>query len=140
MLVHLFGATSSPSCASFCLKKMASDNQGEFDEETITTVDRNFYVDDCLKSLPTTDKAIRLSGQLRELLSRGRFRLTKWISNDRNVITTVPVTKRAPWVVNLDLEDLPVERTLGVQWAMETDDFASWMEEKPAHVEESCLL
>ena len=123
MLVHLFGATSSPSCASFCLKKTASDNQGDFDVETITTVDRNFYVDDCLKSVPATDKAARLSGQLRELLSRGGFRLTKWISNDRNVIATVPVTERAPSVVNLDLEDLPVERTLGVQWAMETDDF-----------------
>ena len=123
MLVHLFGVTSSPSCASFCLKKTASDNQGDFDVETITTVDRNFYVDDCLKSVPTTDKAARLSGQLRELLSRGGFRLTKWISNDRNVIATVPVTERAPSVVNLDLEDLPVERTLGVQWAMETDDF-----------------
>ena len=123
MLVHLFGATSSPSCASFCLKKTASDNKGEFDEETITTVDRNFYVDDCLKSVPTTDKAARLSGQLRELLSRGGFRLTKWLSNDRNVIATVPVTERAPSVVSLDLENLPVERTLGVQWAMETDDF-----------------
>ena len=113
MLVHLFGATSSPSCASFCLKKTASDNQGDFDVETITTVDRNFYVDDCLKSVPATDKAARLSGQLRELLSRGGFRLTKWISNDRNVIATVPVTERAPSVVNLDLEDLPVERTFG---------------------------
>ena len=123
MLVHLFGAMSSPSCASFCLKKTALDNQDEFDVETIKTVNRNFYVDDCLKSVPTTDRAVRLSGQLRELLSRGGFRLTKWISNDRNVIATVPVTERAPSVVNLDLEDLPVERTLGVQWAMETDDF-----------------
>ena len=39
------------------------------------------------------------------------------------MIATVPVTERAPSVVSLDLEDLPVERTLGVQWAMETDDF-----------------
>ena len=39
------------------------------------------------------------------------------------MIATVPVTERAPSVVNLDLEDLPVERSLGVQWAMKTDDF-----------------
>ena len=83
--------------------------------ETITIVDWNFYVDDWLKSVPMTDKAARLSGQLRELLSRGGFRLPKWISNDRNVIATVPVTERAPSVVNLHLEDLPVKRTLGVQ-------------------------
>ncbi|KAL9976464.1 hypothetical protein ACROYT_G013771 [Oculina patagonica] len=123
MLMHLFGATSSPSCASFSLKKMAADNQVEFDAETIDTVNRNFYVDDCLKSVPSTDKAVRLSGQLQELLSRGGFRLTKWFSNDRNIIATVPVTERAASVNDLDLEDLPVERTLGVQWDMETDDF-----------------
>lgn len=121
--MHSFGATSSPSCASFCLKKTASEYQNEFDVETIKMVNQNFYVDDCLKFMPTTDKAARLSGQLRELLLRGGFRLTKWISNDRNVIATVPVMERAPSVVNLDLEDLPVERTLGVQWAMETDTF-----------------
>lgn len=121
MLEHLFRATSV--FASFCLKKTASDNQGKFDQETITTVDQNVYVDDCIKSVPMTDKGARLSGQLWELLSRGGFCLTKWISNDRNVIATVPVTERVPSVVNLDLEDLPAERTLGVQWAMETDDF-----------------
>ena len=112
ILVHSFGATSSPSCASFCLKKTDLDNLDKFDEETINTVNRNLYVDDCLKSVPTTDKVARLSGQFRELLSRGGFRLTKWISNDRNVITTVPVMERAPSVVNLDLDDLHVERTL----------------------------
>ena len=80
-------------------------------------------MDDCLKSVSSIDHAVRLSGQLRELLARGIFRLTKWVSNDRNVIATVPVTERAPSVVNLDLEDLPVERTLGVQWDMETDVF-----------------
>jgi len=47
-LVHLYRAMSSPSYASFCLKKTASD-QGKFDVETTTTVDWNFYVDNCVK-------------------------------------------------------------------------------------------
>ena len=47
MQVHLFGATSSPSCASFALQKTAEDHKDEFDEETINTVKKNFYVDDC---------------------------------------------------------------------------------------------
>ena len=100
------------------------DNQGAFDSETIETISRNFYVDDCLKSVATTEEAVRLCSQLRELLSRGGFRLTKWIGNDRNLIASVPMTKRAPSVVNLDLDDLPTERTLGVQWDMETDSFS----------------
>ena len=45
-LVHLFGATPSPSCASYAIKKSATDNQGEFDIQTTDTLNRNFYVDD----------------------------------------------------------------------------------------------
>ena len=50
MTVHLFGGVSSPSCANFALRKTGDDNQG-FDPEIVNTVKRNFYVDDCLKSV-----------------------------------------------------------------------------------------
>ncbi|XP_022797621.1 uncharacterized protein LOC111335892 [Stylophora pistillata] len=49
MKVHLFGGVSSPSCANFAPQKTADDIQKEFSPETIDTVKRNFYVDDCLK-------------------------------------------------------------------------------------------
>ena len=48
------------------------------------------YVDDLMKSTNTIQKAINLVGQLRELLSRGEFRLTKWYSNKREVIAAIP--------------------------------------------------
>ena len=51
MLVHLFGATSSPSCANFSLRKTAEDNAEDFSAEAVNTVNRNFYVDDLLKSV-----------------------------------------------------------------------------------------
>ena len=86
MTVHLFGATSSPSCANFALKKTALDNSSDFNQETVQTVLNNFYVDDCLKSVPTTTDAIQLSTEIRELLSMGGFRLTKWLSNDQEVL------------------------------------------------------
>ncbi|XP_077867942.1 uncharacterized protein LOC144357802 [Saccoglossus kowalevskii] len=44
MLVHPFGATSSPSCAAYALRRTADDNIAEFDP----VVDQSFY-DDCLK-------------------------------------------------------------------------------------------
>ena len=123
MLVHLFGATSSPSCASFSLKKVANDNRDEFDAETINTVNRNFYVDDCLKSVPTTENATELANQLIDLLSRGGFNLTKCISNDKKVLSAIPKSERAASVLDLDLEGLPVEHTLGLQWNMQEDSF-----------------
>ena len=58
MVKHLFGATSSPSVANFCLRKTAQSYQEEFDQEVIETVNRNMYVDDMMKSPSTTGKSI----------------------------------------------------------------------------------
>ncbi|XP_077997089.1 uncharacterized protein LOC144450360 [Glandiceps talaboti] len=123
MVVHLFGATSSPSCASYALKKTADDNRSDFEPRVIDTVYRNFYVDDCLKSVPTDGEATSLVNQLSELLERGGFHLTKWISNSRQVLASIPAKERAPSVMNMDLEELPVDRALGVQWNIENDTF-----------------
>ena len=123
MVVHVFGATSSPSCTSFCLRKTVEDNESEFSAEIVNTVRRNFYVDDCLKSVRTTQDARKLVCELTDLLSRGGFRLTKWTSNDRQVLANIPESERAKSVINLDLDELPVERTLGVQWNVENDEF-----------------
>ena len=51
--------------------------------------------------------------------------MTKWISNDRRVLETIPEDKRAKDVKALDLskDDLPVERALDVKWCVETDTF-----------------
>ncbi|PIK46438.1 hypothetical protein BSL78_16685 [Apostichopus japonicus] len=61
MTVHLFGATSSPSCAGFALRKTAEDHKNAFDKDTSTAVLESFYVDDCLKSVPDAEQARRLS-------------------------------------------------------------------------------
>ena len=51
MVVHLFGATSSPSCASYTLRWCAEDNRDLFDTTVVNTVLQNFDVDDCIKSV-----------------------------------------------------------------------------------------
>ena len=63
------------------MKKTAEDNRKYSNAETIDTVNRNFYVDDCLKSVAFTDEAVQLVDQLPALLRREGFRLTKWLSN-----------------------------------------------------------
>ncbi|XP_063969477.1 uncharacterized protein LOC135157524 [Lytechinus pictus] len=124
MQVHLFGATSSPSCAGFALQRTEEDNRQDFEPEVCQIVKDNFYVDDCLKSVRSTEEAIRLIPQLCSLLRKGGFRLTKWVSNDKEVLETVPPTERAASVVDLDLDHLPIERTLGVLWNMDSDMFS----------------
>ena len=79
MLVHLFGGVSSPSCANYALQKTADDNVEHFDQDTIQTVRKNFYVDDCVKSVKDNHQASRLVNQLLQLLAKRGFRLTKGI-------------------------------------------------------------
>ncbi|PFX13941.1 hypothetical protein AWC38_SpisGene21942 [Stylophora pistillata] len=127
---HLFGATSSPSVTNFFLRKTAQSYQEEFDKEIIETVNRNMYVDDMMKSTSTTGKVISLASQLRTLLEKGGFRLTKWYGNDREVMAKIPESERAKSVVNLELEQLPTESTLGLKWNIEEDKFVWEVMEK----------
>ena len=125
MEVHLFGATSSPSCSNFALRKTAQDNKDEFAKDIVKTVKRNFYVDDCLKSVESSERAVDLAVQLSNLLAKGGFRLTKWLCNRPEVLESIPKDKRAPSVLDLDLDKdkLPLQRALGLKWDMESDKF-----------------
>ena len=125
MEVHLFGATSSPSCSNFALRRTAEDNKGEFSEEVVKTVKRNFYVDDCLKSLKSAEDAVEFVDQLQDILSKGGFRLTKWSCNRSEVLDSIPQVERAKSVLDLDLGkgELPIQRTLGLHWDMKSDKF-----------------
>ncbi|XP_043956787.1 uncharacterized protein LOC122822295 [Gambusia affinis] len=125
MIVHPFGATSSPSCAMFALRRTAEDNQSKSSSETLETVLNNFYVDDCLKAVDTTAKAIVMVEELTALCATGGFHLTKWASNSRELLATIPEEERAKEFKDLDLSNdtLPKERTLGVQWCTESDAF-----------------
>ena len=73
-------------------------------------------------SVPTAEEAIGASLQLMQLLKRGNFRLTKFISNDVKVLKALPAEERT--VKSLDLDKLLPERTLGVHWDTETDTLA----------------
>ncbi len=112
MLVHLFGATSSPSCSSYALRKCAEDHKDLYDAMTVDVVYNNVYVDDCLVSVPTDSDAVLLYQRLTKMCNRGGFRLTKWISNSRTVLDAIPEEVRDKKVKNLDLEHdtLPLER------------------------------
>ncbi len=130
MVKHVFGATSSPSCANLCVKKIASLNEGKFDPETVKAVERNMYVDDLMKSVPDVQTANRLVAQLIELMKNGGFRLTKWISNDRQVLVAIPESEKASSVVSLNMDDLPTECALGLKWNVEKDEFVWEVQEK----------
>ena len=135
MTVHLFGGVWSPSCSSYALRRTALDHQQDYSVDVINTIQNNFYVDDCLKSVASDDRAVQLVQELCELLAKGGFRLTKWVSTSREVLKSIPESEQAKDVkcLDLDRENLPIERALGVLWDVQSDTFKFRinMKEKP---------
>jgi hypothetical protein len=123
MNVHIFGAKDSPSIANFALRKTAKDNSDDFSQSAVDAIEKDFYVDDLLKSLPNEQAAIGLSSKITELLQRGGFCLTKFMSSSKKVLAAVPASERANPSFNLNMDKLPVERALGMIWNFKADAF-----------------
>ena len=66
--VHLFGATSSPSCAGFALQKAAKRYGGNDLTKSKELVLKNFYVGDCLFSPLSAEEGIALTWTVSETL------------------------------------------------------------------------
>ena len=124
MRVHLFGATSSPGCANYGLKYLANTQKEQYPLGA-AFIQHNFYVDDGLASKESAAEAINLIAEACDIRFNCGIRLHKFISNSREVLESVPLSERAIDVKNLDMnfDDLPVERVLGIQWCVENDRF-----------------
>ena len=86
---------------------------------------RNFYVDDGLKSLSAVSATTKLIQNSQALCTKAGIRLHKFVSNTRQVLKTIAPEDRAAGLQDLDLkfDQLPIERTLGIMWCVETDCF-----------------
>ncbi|XP_043205364.1 uncharacterized protein LOC122372337 [Amphibalanus amphitrite] len=119
MTTHLFGATSSPSCAMYALNATADKFEDTHGEEAANFIRRNFYVDDGLISTPDADTAIRLARSTSSMCREGGFRLHKFASNDPEVMKNIPPEDRSKNLQNVELgkEKQPLlEQALGLLW------------------------
>jgi hypothetical protein len=76
-----------------------------------------------VKSFDSEKEAIDTCREVSEMVSKGGFKLTKWTSNSRRVIENFKSEERAPKIkdLNLEHEQLPSEKILGIHWDMEND-------------------
>ena len=65
---HVFRAKSSPTCANYALKRVGLDNEEEYPIAT-NAIQNNFYMDDFIKSVETSEEAIEVFNQLQPLPS-----------------------------------------------------------------------
>jgi hypothetical protein len=81
MSTQVFGAANSPGASNFALKQTTKDNAGQFSPECIKTLEKDFYVDDLLKSVPISQSTVDLLSELCNILEKGGFYLHKIITN-----------------------------------------------------------
>ena len=113
---HVFGAKSSPTCANYGFQQCGREYKSEF-PVAAATIDRNFYMDDLVKSVDTTQEAIECYQQLMETLKRSGFTLKKWASNCSEVLQNIPVEDRLEAnEFTLNAESSPI---LGLEWIID---------------------
>ena len=125
MEVHTFGAISSPSIANFALRETAKKAERRYGKLVSDVINRNFYVDDCLKSVKDELTAKQLIHDLTAATAESGFKLTKFTSNSKDVLKSIPQDDCSKEVqaCNLDYDNLHTERALGMKWHIRTDCF-----------------
>ena len=89
---------------------------------------RRRHVDDCLKSANDEKTAIELIRGLSQACHKGGFKLTKFISNSRAVLESVPMDHRSKEAIRiLTWTDCPSSEPLGLSgvWSLMSLGFAS---------------
>ncbi len=126
MKVHVFGNSPSPAVAIYGLRKAVHLEGQEQDAEVQQFVERDFYVDDGLKSLTTVEAAVSLLKRTQSILARSNVRLHKISSNKREVMEAFPSQDYASDLkdLNLETDNLPIQRSLGLNWDLKTDHFS----------------
>ena len=79
-------------------------------------------MDDVLKSVPSVRDALTLIQEFRDLRKKGGFKLTKFISNKKDVLYQIADALKRDGAKDKDLTgSLPIERALGIFWDAEND-------------------
>ena len=75
-------------------------------------------MDNFLGSFSSQAEAINICKEISEILKKGGFHLTKFVSNDRGILKSLPQDNLSAncQSVNLDLDKIPLERALGILW------------------------
>ena len=119
MCVNIFGSVCSYSIASHAFVKNAELHGEKYPEGVIEAV-KGAYVDDIPFSEPTEDELVVVGKGLVDLCGEGGFTLTKFASNSRKLLASIPEDQRAVGFKDPDGK-LPRISVLGMWNDPETD-------------------
>ena len=118
-----YGLVCVPSIAGYCIKYTAKKSYAGVFSCTLKRIQTDFYVDDFITSVETTEEAYTVLSDATELLSTTGFTLNKYSSNRKEVLEKFSPESLAPCVkeINISKDGLPQQRALGISWNAESD-------------------
>ena len=126
MTAHVFGNSPSPAVATYCLRRSVEKSE-QYGEDVKAFVEKDFYVDDGLKSVPTAAEGVRLLQKTQKALqTEGKIRLHKIVSNSAEIMKSFPEEDLGKEIESLSLDkDTSIEthQSLGVSWDLNSDNF-----------------
>ena len=125
MNVHLFGAASSPGCSNSGLQQTAREGEIKYGKAASRFLQDDFYIDDGMKAVKSPQDAVNPIKNSQAMCAVAGLRLHKLTSNSLEVLEAVPPEDRAKDLKDLDLrhDALPIQRSLGTYWCIESDSF-----------------
>ena len=117
-----FGVSASPYLAVKTLQRTARDHGGDYPSATHHIL-HSFYVDDFLGGADSTQEAVQLFHQLREVLLKGGFNLTKWRSSSKEVLQQIPAELQEPTLIKdfTSMQSPTISKALGLVWDADRD-------------------
>ena len=91
---HIFGAKSSPTCVNYALQQVGRDSRDN-NGMVSNLINRNFYMDDFVKSVASEEEAVDVYRSLQKSLADRGFQLTKWICNSEKVMKEISPEDRS---------------------------------------------
>ena len=117
MTVHLFGKNDSPCSSNYAMRQCAKDQLQS--QNVIKCVDKNFYMDDFVKSTLSEKFLLQICQEIIKVLVSANFRLHKWITNSLLICETLPWSELSDKCTNLN--EQTIERILEIIWKIKSD-------------------
>ena len=117
---HIFGGIWCSSSSQFVLRKSIEKETNPIIRNAVLD---SFYVDDFLRSVDSISELEVLATELPATLNDHGYEMTKFLVNDAEVLSKIPLERRAEEIKNLTPNDPVHAWALGIRWEVNSDVF-----------------
>lgn len=114
-----YGTVPASYLATACLQSLSETGHGQY-PTVAPLIARDFYMDDFISGAATKKDAIEIRNALIKLMSTAKLELSKWASNDSDIIRDS--FNNNDGLVNFQETSNDLTRILGLYWDSHTDE------------------